>query len=249
MARNEGNAMKKYNSALYWLPCIWDGGLPVPTTEFVIYHHPSAVRVLEAEAESDYELPIEGVKDAADRVGYPVFIRSDLASAKHDGPRHYRANSPKDIERILWAIVEDGEMKFWLTPETPSVLLVREWLELNVAFWAFGGHGIAREFRYFTSNGNVVCRHFYWPEEAIKFYSEKEPPTKERWTKALRAMSRISQKTDDVLGLLARGAAKRCSDHPNWSVDFAQDVKGKWWLIDMAIAERSWHPEHPHKNT
>ena len=29
----------------------------------------------------------------------------------------------------------------------------------------------------------------------------------------------------------------------NWSVDFACDVSGAWWLIDMATALHSWHPD------
>jgi hypothetical protein len=32
-----------------------------------------------------------------------------------------------------------------------------------------------------------------------------------------------------------------------WSVDFAEDVEGNFWLIDMADANRSWHPEHDDK--
>jgi hypothetical protein len=27
----------------------------------------------------------------------------------------------------------------------------------------------------------------------------------------------------------------------SWSVDFAKDRDGKWWLIDIALAEQSWH--------
>jgi len=28
-----------------------------------------------------------------------------------------------------------------------------------------------------------------------------------------------------------------------WSVDFAYGKNGKWYLIDMATGEHSWHPE------
>jgi hypothetical protein len=28
--------------------------------------------------------------------------------------------------------------------------------------------------------------------------------------------------------------------HPNWSIDFALDADGGWWLIDCAPAEMSW---------
>jgi hypothetical protein len=29
-----------------------------------------------------------------------------------------------------------------------------------------------------------------------------------------------------------------------WSVDFAQDSMGKWWMLDMALAYNSFHPSH-----
>ena len=35
----------------------------------------------------------------------------------------------------------------------------------------------------------------------------------------------------------------------SWSIDFAKDSEGRWWLIDMALAEQSWHPECKNKRT
>jgi len=38
--------------------------------------------------------------------------------------------------------------------------------------------------------------------------------------------------------------AVRAVGKGSWSVDFALDANGKWWLIDMALAADSWHPTH-----
>jgi len=38
---------------------------------------------------------------------------------------------------------------------------------------------------------------------------------------------------------MAIEAAKVCDGR--WSVDFARDRSGKWWLIDMALMAASWH--------
>jgi D-alanine-D-alanine ligase-like ATP-grasp enzyme len=50
----------------------------------------------------------------------------------------------------------------------------------------------------------------------------------------------------DTLGTLSAMALKavQAIGEHCWSVDFAQDEAGKWWLIDMARAESSWHPKH-----
>lgn len=45
-----------------------------------------------------------------------------------------------------------------------------------------------------------------------------------------------------ILGPYAASIGKRLGGY--WSVDFALSQDGIWYLIDMAVGERSWHPEH-----
>jgi hypothetical protein len=66
----------------------------------------------------------------------------------------------------------------------------------------------------------------------------------EGWREKLAVFSaEPDAETLQTLSDMALKAARAIGEHC-WSVDFAQDEAGKWWLIDMARAESSWHPKH-----
>lgn len=234
-------------SSTYWLPLVTDAGLPVPRTVSVAYDHMAFIAMIS----DDEDYPgfpdlVDAVCEAADDIGLPVFIRTDLASAKHDGPPAYLldVDEPSAARAVLGRTVEDNEIKFWLDPESnPEAILVREFLELDAAFTAFGyrdqpGHPIAREWRIFATAEAVLCSHFYWPENAV----EDGRPAEPNWRALLVDLA--AQPPPAELNEWAIRAASVCSELPAWSVDFACDTKGQWWLIDMADAAHSWHPEH-----
>lgn len=227
------------NSALYWFPRIRHGNLPVPRTKFVDIEFMKLINILDGER-IPYADEVMGHLDAnAVEIGYPVFIRSDHASAKHDGPSAYRAEKKEDLPSVLYQTVEDNAMKDFL----PQALMVRSWLDLEAPFKAFGGLPIAREWRLFATKDKVVCSHFYWAEEAIQFWGGRvDEPT--FWKRDLAKIAEpLSVDEQVLLKALAMRAATVCTAAPCWSVDFARDREGKWWLIDMAIAQSSWHPE------
>lgn len=227
------------NSALEWFPKIEKVGLPVPETIFVPYDHRAYCGAMEGGGgDTDYPKVHKAVVEAAMRIGFPVFIRTDLASAKHNGPKDYKASSAKDIGHVLSATVEDNEMKLWLSSEAPKAFMVREWLDLEAPFKAFAKHPIAREWRFFADRNGELCRHFYWPEKAIKFYRKREAP--KDWERKRRMMENAGPSAG--LSVLARQAAAAQEGEETWSIDFAKDKTGKWWLIDMALAKASWHP-------
>lgn len=237
--------MTESASALVWLPPLVEAGLPVPRTEIVPYDHLHIIAMLE-----DFALEDEGeqwhrvvmkAREAAERIGYPVFIRNDLTSAKHEGPRAYRASEPADVARVLSENAEDAEMKLWPAGPFPEAFLVREWLDLEAPFRAFGGHPIAREWRFFVRRDESGCAHFYWTHDAIRDADDPE------WERRLEELSGATAEIMNVVHPLAR-RAKRALDavvpRGEWSIDFAKDTSGKWWLIDAAPADQSWHPEH-----
>jgi hypothetical protein len=234
-------------SANYWLPLIEGAGLPVPRTLTVdSYDHRAMLGVFYGEDWDGYDAFSEDICKAAMDVGLPVFIRTDMGSAKHNGPVSYRLDraEPIVLTPLLRDLVEDQESKFWLEPDaTPSTILVRRWLDLDASFEAFGwrgnpGHPIAREWRLFATAEGVECVHFYWPEHAI----EEHNPTEENWRELLAEMA--SEPVPAELTEVAVRAAAVCDACPMWSVDFAQDIHGRWYLIDMAEGDKSWHPEH-----
>jgi len=227
--------MMNRNSALIWLPKIEALGLPTPKTIIIPYDHNIFIAMLEGEGRpKTFEPTIEAVKNACGKIGYPCFIRTDLASAKHDGPASYLAINDTIIKQILARTVEDNEMKFWLSGEPPVAFLVRKFLFLDAPFKAFNGLPIAREWRLFANPEKLICFHPYWPKEAIKFYG-KEP---KYWEKQLADHHYKPSKFKN-LETMAIQAAKACGGE--WSVDFAMDILGKWWLIDMAVKQDSWH--------
>lgn len=230
------------NSALYWLPKLALAGLGewLPETVIIDYDHSNAVGMIEGEPSyPSWPHLVERIGDAADSIGWPVFIRTDLASAKHNGPISYLAKSRDDLPRVLGDTVEDNELKFWLTGPTPQAFLVRKFLTLESAFEAFGGLPINREWRLFATASEVVCFHPYWPENAIQFFDKGEP---EHWRESLAELhERPIGREWDAITETAKAAAGACDAAKAWSVDFAKDTNGKWWLIDMAHMESSWH--------
>jgi hypothetical protein len=241
------------NSALIWLPPITAAGLRVPRTESVRID-PDAFWLAIGDGEKiwTHTQPIDWAElgAAAIRIGFPCFVRTDLSSAKHDGPTSYWLNSLDDLQRVCLVTFEDNASKGLATGPTPlRAMLFRQWLDLDAAFTAFAwnnnsGHPIAREFRVFMGGDAEPCIHFYWPEDAI----DGNKPSREDWRVLLAEARILTAEEAETLANWAEQAVTAVNatlDQPDrWSVDFAQDRDGSWWLIDMARARDSWHPEH-----
>jgi hypothetical protein len=91
---------------------------------------------------------------------------------------------------------------------------------------------------FFVSQESVLCSHFYWPEEAFA----RELVLPQDWRSQLANLSLEPVAPEmKMLESLSLTAA-RAIGHDSWSVDWAQDIHGKWWLLDMAMAVDSWHP-------
>lgn len=245
----------EYNSGHFWHPITANvETLVTPETAFQAYDHQAVIQMWkdqDDEAFPEYDQFIEAIKMAAERIGYPVFIRSDLASAKHMGPVGYKAEEPEDIPSVLGYTIEKNETKLWLSPETPEHIMVREWVDIDAAFEAFG-HGpddrglpIGKEWRLFASSEQVHCRHRYWPKEAIRFGHGIEAP--EDWEQQYEDLWDLHGDAATVHAMAmkaARAVNREVSEVEDliWSIDIAQDTSGVFWLIDMAIGPSSWHP-------
>lgn len=222
------------NSALIWFPTIEAAGLPVPRTVMIPYNHQACASIFDGVQSYEFDRLMLAVSDASKCIGYPVFIRTDLSSAKHSGPRVFRAESEYDISRCLAFTIEDNEMKFWTEQHGPAAIMVREWLSLHSTFTAFNGLPIAREFRLFADSRTVLCAHPYWHPEAIEEHCD-DPD----WREKLAVLNEMPGNYGELCAMAMQAAAACGGDR--WSVDFAMDRDGKWWLIDMARMENSWH--------
>lgn len=224
------------NSALVWLPAIQSVGLPVPKTIIVPYIHHECLSIFDGEPSAEFSRLSDAVMAAAREIGFPVFIRTDLTSAKHSGPRAYKIEEDGQNAPIAETL-EYTEMKTWLERDGAKAFLVREFLTLDAPFTAFGGLPIAREFRFFADGDKVQCWHNYWPAETI----EGHRPSREDWRDCLADLHREPAELEELSSMSVK-AVKACGGG-EWSVDFFRDVDGKWWLSDMATAADSFHWE------
>lgn len=224
------------NSALNWLPKIEAVGLPTPKTIIIPYAHHECAGIFYGEKPEEFESLIQSVRTACEEISYPVFIRTDLASAKHSGPSAYKIDSVELIECTLFNTLEHNEMAFWMEREGPQAILVREFLTLDAPFTAFRGLPIAREWRLFSDGVNVICAHAYWPAESLEGHVSRDVPD---WREKLAELEMIPAEMPELERMAITAAAAQGSG--SWSVDFCRDVAGKWWLPDMAVMADSFH--------
>lgn len=183
----------------------------------------------------DLDKAVRAVKEAG---GPPAFIRTDMASAKHKMGAVSKVNttSEDEVRRKVKKLVEGNIMK-----NVPfQALYVREWIDIGHDFKAFDQMPVGYEVRYFIHDGKVLGKHFYWPEDAIKFWQGTDEPDdwKDKLAKSkkntLNLTNILERKLDPVLQEFDQGF---------WSIDFAFTDEGDWQLIDAARGEISWHPK------
>ena len=238
--------LQEESSLLYWFPKIEDI-LPVPKTIILEFSGDEArqlLNLLDGKMCSE-ELYTE-IKAAGNQIGYPLFLRTDQGSGKHDWKDTCYVKSPDEVvshaanlagyEVVSHAVNLAG----WQTCEflpSPRALVFREMLPLYSTFTAFWqGLPIAKERRYFVENGKILCHHPYWPEGAIQY------PDHENWVALLEDMNREDETEVKELTKMAEIFSRAVPGF--YSVDFAMTKDGRWYMIDAARGELSWHPEH-----
>ena len=244
------------SSQTYWWPAVSDLRIPVPKTIIVpVYGDAESLIggcvVHDVEHDNNDIGPecaplfyrwAAQLREAGQYLGYPLFARTDLVSGKHQYSSTCHVPDEGLLMNHIRAVLEEHAMALWMEPDS-SVrgIVLREMLQLESLFVAFSGLPIAIERRYFVEGSRVVCHHPYWPQDAIQFYGKWEE--REGWREMLRA---LNEETPDEIALLSEYAERvgRALHEHRWSVDFAKAEDGIWYLIDMALAERSWHPEH-----
>lgn len=88
-----------------------------------------------------------------------------------------------------------------------------------------------------------MCWNGYWPAEALEGHVHDVPD----WRELLAESHRLADEDLALLETASVGAVRACG-YGEWSVDFALDRAGKYWLIDMAMAADSYHwPGCPHE--
>ncbi len=170
---------------------------------------------------------------------YPVFIRTDESSAKHSWINSCFIENKDRLRSNLYRILE-----FNLTCDImglpATAFVIREYIPMAEVFKAFVDMPVNPERRYFINDGKVICHHAYWIEKAISAaYHKTDLPAD--WKSIL---ADANYEDEDEIVLLTKQANLIAEVLDGfWSVDFCKALDGTWYFIDMAIGQRSWHPE------
>jgi hypothetical protein len=189
---------------------------------------------------------INDLKMAAIDIGYPVFMRTGLTSMKHGWRGTCYVDAPhklvRHLKRFVGIVFDSIEpMRRLLSTD---VWAIREYLEPMPGFTAFNGTPIGKERRYFINDGEVICHHPYWPAEAIHQFHFMGAGISlglpDDWEQQLEVLNYESLAEVTYLTMQAERIAAHFTGC--WSVDFMQSNDGgKWYVIDMATGDRSYH--------
>lgn len=177
---------------------------------------------------------------AADEIGYPLFMRTDLVSGKHDWNTACYVPNKASIGNRFYRVIEANETAGMLGVDY-SAMMLREYIPLASRFTAFRGMPVAPERRYFVKDGKVQCHHPYWPERAIHGSMTTDLPAD--WRFQLQEMNHEDPSEVFLLTGYAQELGRALRGH--WSFDFALAKDGRWIFIDAATAGDSWHPDCP----
>jgi len=231
------------SSLLNWYPKIKDR-LLTPETEILKIDREDQNKLYGALDGNDIPNDlINKIQNSADKIRYPLFLRSDQGSGKHNWKDTCYVPDRDSLIGHIINLIEWHTCAGILGLQWEA-LVFREFLQLESIFTAFwGSMPVSRERRVFVRDGKVECMHPYWPIAAIR--EDRANPLPENWKEQLEELNHSSF---TELHLLEQMAMIFSSTIPGyWSVDFACDVNGSWFLIDAARGEISWHDEDcPH---
>lgn len=232
---------------LYWFPYIKDLPIPQPKTKIIEIPYKKFIELLDGSSIlSEYSEQFSQIMESLKP--FPIFLRTDNSSQKHLFKKTCRLPNKSSLFGHIMELV-DSNMASDLID---NALVFRKWLDLDAGFVAFDGLPINVEARLFINHGKIQCIHPYWPKDAIgqwlqhkqsfeKQFGEKIQFTiNPRWKQILKSQNDVVLQSKSLLKKHARLVIDSIGND-YWSVDFALGRNGKWYLIDMAAGETSYH--------
>jgi hypothetical protein len=218
------------NTMNYWFPIVEKCGIKSPKTILIPFKGKLDYGIFDGKKSKSYSAFIKLLEQEADKIGYPLFLRTDETSNKFEWGDSCYVESKEKLYGNLLSILEMIEMSFGLGFKGVAL---REFLKLESSFTSHRGMPVAKEFRLFVRNGKLECLHPYWPKQSIIKPSVADWETK---------LIELRQLTPDDVNTILKELAKFGDSLPEyWSVDFCKTVSGEWYLTDMAIGEDSYH--------
>ena len=238
----------KLNCLSYWFPKIKAAGLPVPRTEIIAIPD-DTYRELRCILDGQWPESATGflveLVQAIEAIGKPCFLRTGQVSGKHNWKHTCYLSDPTAIRQHVYNLAEWSECAGFMGLPW-NVWCVRELLptEPVITCDRYGGMPVAKEFRVFVRNGQVACRHPYWPRDALAKGMSQLPTDLDSRYEQLCHLSQDEALEVDMLALRAGEAVTGA-----WSIDILKTASG-WYVIDMACAEESFHwPGCPNAKT
>lgn len=229
--------LEKESSLLYWYPKV-KNTLRTPKTEVLVFSKKekrAMYDVLDGEPIPD-EI-IRKIHARADKIGYPLFLRSDQGSGKHEWRETCYVPDREVLIKHVMQLIAWHECAGIMGLQW-NALVFREFIRFESAFTSFWGMPVSRERRVFVRDGVVECIHPYWPEDSI--CEDRENPLPPDWKEQLTRLNDMSGEETGQLSYMGKIFGELVPGY--WSVDFAYGLDNKWWLIDAARGEISWHP-------
>jgi len=218
----------------FWLPVLWQIKMRVPQTIMVNTGGIDLTELLDGKIPQGFNDFKQRMEMAINQIGTPCFIRTGMLSDKHSWKDTCYLTKVEDIGSHIAQLVESSCIaNIAGLPFDYSFWAVRKLIPTKPVFFDFADMPITKERRIFIKDGEVVCNHPYWPKDAF---------TQSVSDKQMAELEDLTEEDKKELTAMAKYVAKYFTDY--WSVDFLQDVEGKWWLTDMAIGERSYHYAH-----
>ncbi len=234
------------SSMLVWYENIKDLDIPQPTTRIVNIPNKRFSEMFDGD--STLSAYSDEFSSAMNSLGpFPIFLRTDNSSQKHSFRKTCRLPNEKSLLGHILELVDSN----MACDMTDNAIIFREWLDLEAGFWAFDGLPISVEARVFVNHGKVQCIHPYWPENAIGSWAERHAILDDAieskmfrinpsWKTILKSQNKIVTESYEILKRYSKMVIDVIGDD-HWSVDFAFGRDGKWYLIDMAAGEVSYH--------
>lgn len=221
----------------YWFPKLANAGLPVPKTILIDMPKPaqeSMLALMDGQEGGDPKPFFGMINLAAETLGYPVFLRTDHTSGKHNWRDTCYLTKFEDIPKNVWGIVEYSELAGFMGVPW-NRWAVREFLPTKPygVCTGYGDMPICREFRFFVKNAEIECYHPYWPLHALE---QGYPEMREEFV--YEKFSEIRPDEQRELFDLASRAGEAVGGE--WSVDILETSRG-WYVTDMAEASKSYH--------
>lgn len=233
------------NCISYWFPLLCKSNVPVPITEIVRVDGAALIGLLDPSPLSiQQKKSVVLIAEAAERIGFPCFLRSGYYSGKHSWKKTCWIPDVKSVLQHVAAIIENGECENIFGFDW-GVWAARELLPCPPTFTAprFDDMPVNQERRYFIEGGKVIGHLPYWCEEAVQQgccgWTEDgdHAPLSEELAKALAELNRETEEEVEELSRLSTQVSRHLDGA--WSLDWLMTERG-WYAIDMATAKTSW---------